>query len=99
MYEVDRMYETATFLPVSPPFFFSQAASVQRSSIFKGIEEQAQLHWPRCMTYQELDHTTMWRHSRLTSMYGASTTTLDLLVARISTKTVVVVNIVGLNGT
>jgi hypothetical protein len=57
------------------------------------------LHWPWCMTYQESDDATMWRHSRLTSTYGTSAFTLDLLVARISTKAVVVVDVVGLNGT
>jgi hypothetical protein len=57
------------------------------------------MHWPWCMTYQESDHTTMWRHSRLTSTYGTSAFTLDFSVARISTKAVVVVDVVGLNGT
>jgi hypothetical protein len=94
------MYGTAIFPHlVSPPFSFSQSASVQRSIIFKSIEEQAQLHWLRPMIYQELDHATMWRHSGLTSVYGASASTLDLSVARISTKAVVVVDVVGLNGT
>jgi hypothetical protein len=51
------------------------------------------------MIYQELDHATMWRHSRLTSTYGTSAFTLDLFVARISTKAIVVVDVVGLNGT
>jgi hypothetical protein len=51
------------------------------------------------MTYLESDHATMWRYPRLTSTYGNSAFTLDLLVAGISTKAVVVVNVVGLNGT
>jgi hypothetical protein len=63
------------------------------------MEEQAQYHWLRPMIYQELDQAFIWTHSRLTSMWGASAFTFDLLVARISTKAVVVVSVVGLNST
>jgi hypothetical protein len=63
------------------------------------MQEQAQQIWLRLMVYRKSDQAFIWTHSRLTSMHGASAFTFDLLVARISTKAVVVVDVVGLNGT